>query len=240
MIFSKISHIDPAKESTYKNRIFLTFDLDWAPDYILEDLYNMIIKAGVQAVFMITHRTVLLEEFGKNENIELGVHPNFNFLLEGDFRYGKNYREVVDYYSRFVPEARIVRSHSLTQNTSIIKYFIEKGYRYELNTMVPYNTCTTMKPFFYLDEIIKVPHFFEDDINCLITDDWRIDELICSKGIKVFNFHPVHVYLNTESLRRYRSAKDYAANKKEFDRYRNTQYFGIRDFFKKLLTISGN
>ena len=45
-----------------------------------------------------------------NQNIELGIHPNFNPLLNGDFRYGKSIDEVIKYYKKIAPEAHMANS----------------------------------------------------------------------------------------------------------------------------------
>ena len=92
MHFGKVSEISLEEPSSYE-KVFLTFDIDWASDFVLEYCIDLIESAQVKATFFVTHETPLLERLRENPNFELGIHPNFNPLLEGDFRYGKNYCE---------------------------------------------------------------------------------------------------------------------------------------------------
>ena len=68
---------EPAGESF----AYITLDIDWAPDFVLESVIEMVTKANVYATWFITHNTPLLETLAQNPKFELGIHPNFNFLL---------------------------------------------------------------------------------------------------------------------------------------------------------------
>src|SRR5688572_30631364 len=89
----------------YENKLFLTFDIDWASDHVLNHTIDLLEKFDVCATFFVTHETPLLNKIRRNPKFELGIHPNFNFLLNGDFRHGKNPEEVVEYYLKMVPDA---------------------------------------------------------------------------------------------------------------------------------------
>jgi len=58
--------------------IYLTFDLDWACDCVIEDTLLLLEHENVPATIFVTHDTPLLKRMRENPNIELGVHPNFN------------------------------------------------------------------------------------------------------------------------------------------------------------------
>ena len=60
--FSKLSDIEADNPSTYENKIFLTIDIDWAHDIVLEDTIKIIEKAEVPATFFLTHETPLKKE----------------------------------------------------------------------------------------------------------------------------------------------------------------------------------
>lgn len=100
-------------------------------------LFDIIEKNNIKATFFVTHETKLLDRMRANPNIELGIHPNFNPLLSGDFRYGKNIDEVVGYYKNIVPKTVSVRSHSLTQSGVIFPIFEKNNLTYECNTFIP-------------------------------------------------------------------------------------------------------
>ncbi len=83
--FEKISIINPEDPNSYNGKIFLTFDIDWAINDVLMSTIDIIEKYNIKATFFVTHRTELLERMDKNKNIELAIHPNFNYLTNGDF-----------------------------------------------------------------------------------------------------------------------------------------------------------
>ena len=85
-----IKEIKIDKPDTYENKIFITMDLDWCPDFVLEYVLEILEKYNLKCTFFITHETKLLKYLRENTNkYELGIHPNFNYLLKGNFRYDK-------------------------------------------------------------------------------------------------------------------------------------------------------
>jgi hypothetical protein len=58
---------------------------------------------------------------------------------------------------------------------------------------------------------------------------------LATDGIKVFNFHPAHIFLNTENSNRWTLAKKVY---KEYDLYKhhvNNKRFGTKDFLHELI-----
>lgn len=137
MIFENVKNIDLNNELSYRDKLFLTFDIDWCSDEVLSYTLDIVEKYDIKATFFVTHETKLLERMRNNPNIELGIHPNFNFLLNGDYRQGGSVSEVVRYYKKFVSDAVSIRSHSLTQGGSIFPVFEDEGFIYECNTFIP-------------------------------------------------------------------------------------------------------
>ena len=236
--FSKINEINLLGINSWKDKIFITFDIDWCSDEVLEYTLSIIENYNIKATFFVTHQTKLLKRMKENKNIELGIHPNFNFLLNGDFRQGKTVKEVVKYYKEFVPNAITVRSHSLTQGGSIFPIFEEEGFLYECNTFIP-PQGGVLVPYQHTKKLIKVPHIFEDDVRELYEKDWDIDKFLNYQGIKVFDFHPIHIFLNTENLERYNKAKPYLQDYKKLKEFVNNRY-GIKNFFMDLLKEAGD
>ena len=83
--FGLISEIDVDEPNSWQDRIFITLDIDWANDLVLKDTIDIISQYGARATFFTTHDTPLNSLLCSNEDFELGIHPNFNFLLNGDF-----------------------------------------------------------------------------------------------------------------------------------------------------------
>jgi hypothetical protein len=236
-MFEKIKNINlMSKESWVKNN-FLTFDLDWCCDEVLNYTLDIIEKYNLKSTFFITHKTILLSRMQTNNNIELGIHPNFNHLLTGDILYGKNVNEVVQYYKNIVQSATSARSHSMTQNSLILDAFESNNIKFDCNTFIPFSSKIETKPYkHWTNNLIKIPYFWEDDIHCLYNWDWDVAQYLNYKGLNVFDFHPIHIFLNTETLDRYNIAKPYLQDYKKLCEFRNTETYGIKDFLIDLIS----
>ena len=58
---------------------------------------------------------------------------------------------------------------------------------------------------------------------------------INQNNLNVFNFHPIHVYLNTEKLSNYENAKRFYNAPKKLKKYIDTKTIGTRDLLINLL-----
>ena len=52
-----IRNIDPNDDSTWKGKIFLTIDIDWASDLILKNVIDLVNKLGLKVTWFVTHKT---------------------------------------------------------------------------------------------------------------------------------------------------------------------------------------
>ena len=235
MIFENIKNICVESEDSWKDKIFLTFDIDWASDEVLNYILDIIEKTNIKATFFCTHETKTLKRMRKNNKIEIGIHPNFNFLLKGDFRYGENVDEVVEYYMKIIPDAVSVRSHCLTQGSIFVESFIRHGLRYDCNNFIPASSNVTLKPWnYYDDNLTIVPLFWEDDLHCLYKWKFDINYFLTKGGLKVFNFHPVTVLLNIENIERYYGSKHVYHEFEQLKKNKNSNY-GVETFLIDLI-----
>ena len=183
------------------------------------------------------HDTTLLERLRNNPKFELGIHPNFNFLLAGDPRNGSTAEEVVDNLLEIVPEAKVVRSHSITQSSRLLDIFASKGLTHDCNHFIPEQASIELKPYLCWTGVIKVPYFWEDAAACMTDLNTPISKLVHRAGLRVFNFHPIHVFLDTEELRRYEQARPNYQNLLELIKLKNQDDNGTRDRLKRLLGL---
>src|SRR4051812_37010570 len=93
----------------------LTIDIDWAHDVLIADALALVADHGVAATWFVTHATPMLDEIARTPGQELGVHPNFNPLLDGTGAAGSA-SESLRKLRALVPGAVSVRSHSLTRS----------------------------------------------------------------------------------------------------------------------------
>jgi hypothetical protein len=206
--FGRISELNPLDSTTWENILFLTFDIDWACDEVLAETIDLVEQADVAATWFVTHDTPLLARLRVNPKFELGIHPNFNLLLEGDTRNGKNPSEIVDRLLKIIPGAKSVRTHALLQSSRLLQLFCDLGLTHDCNHFIPEQAGITLKPWILWNGLIKVPHLWEDDAAYIYKHNAPMKYVMSRAGLKVFDFHPIHVFLNTECSERYERTRE--------------------------------
>jgi hypothetical protein len=207
--FGRISEVDLSNPGSWRNRIFVTFDIDWAADEVLGDTVDLVERSGVPATWFATHDTPVLKRILDNPSFEVGLHPNFNLLLAGDRANGADAEQVLDRLLAFVPQARSIRSHSLVQGGRLLQLFQSKGLTHDSNTFIPSQSGMEVRPWEDWFGMIRVPFFWEDDFWCATPEEAPFADLLSRDGLLGFNFHPIHVFLNTETLDRYEAAREH-------------------------------
>ena len=240
-----ISSIQVSSREEWIKKPYLTLDVDWANDDVLADSASIIAEYDVPATWFITHDTEFLSSLRANADCEIGIHPNFNRLLAGDTTAGRNAREVVDGLLNIVPEAKSVRSHSTTSSSALNDMFVDRGLTHECNSFIPIQSDILLKPYFSWSQLICVPYNWEDDVHLLYQEKssslgspYEVSSNIYHDGLKVFDFHPIHIFLNTESLDRYERTRHLHHNPKELIKYRYDGY-GTRSRLIDLLEVCG-
>ncbi|MEI6837232.1 MAG: hypothetical protein WCK56_05470 [Alcaligenaceae bacterium] len=218
--FSNISLINPEAMPTWKSKIFLSFDIDWAHDEILNDTIEIVKKAGVASTWFVTHDTPLISELRKLVSVELGIHPNFNPLLDGTCTRTNNTSAKILKNALFlIPEAQAIRSHSLTQNERLVDQFRREGLTHISNYFVPHGCGVDAKPFRIWDQMVIIPHCWQDNVSLKMSIPFPTSAELNS-GFHVFDFHPIHVFLNTESLERYERTRQFHQKPSELIKHR--------------------
>ncbi|MCR5686985.1 MAG: hypothetical protein K6G58_03085 [Lachnospiraceae bacterium] len=217
-----------------KKTVYFTFDMDWAGDEVLADFHALLKECGVCATIHVTHDTPMLSELRKDDAIDLGIHPNYNpLLLEGSDR---TVADVLRDIKKIVPEAVSLRSHALTAGSVIARHYAEVGIKYELNTYIPPRQGSAIFPYEApIGSHLVLPFIFEDDLYLLKRsgdpDFWLGDDFTAPR---IFNFHPIHLYLNTDSMETYERARPYFKDINELRKMRNSTEYGMRDLFIEL------
>jgi hypothetical protein len=178
-----------------------------------------------------------------NPKFELGIHPNFNSLLNNDHANGKNARQVIENLLKIVPNAQCLRSHSLVSSSKLLQMMPEYGLTHESNLFLPPESCNDLVPFRIWNGVIRIPHIYEDDYSLLSSENRHgsvSNNIIeyCKKniGLRVLSFHPIHVFLNTENLDRYECTRKFHLHHEQLINYRYAGK-GIRTTLESLLRI---
>lgn len=215
--------------------ICLTVDIDWAHNEVLHDTLDLLAVHQARATFFATHETQVLEEIRSQNVHELGLHPNFNPLLEGQ---GPNAREVLQRLKDVVPEAVSVRSHSLVRSSRLSMLFADEGLTHESNVFLPPAAGADVTPWHDFCGLIQVAIRWEDDVRLM---DPSLGEPVDHLGLPllVVDVHPIHVFLNTTSISDYEASKPYSRDVKRLREMRRPAGCGgTRDRLLALLAAT--
>lgn len=208
------------------NSIFLTFDTDWLKDDYLQRTIDLLVEFDVKATFFATNESPLLQSLDPAQ-FEIGLHPNFN----------KAGRELdLDALHRLkalFPQAVGTRSHTLLFGSRLLSSCHATGMLYESNIYL--HKHLNLHPVPRTKEMISIPFNWSDDKHIELERPFELGELptLDNPGLNVFNFHPVHIFLNTDVYQRYENAKVHF-NQPEMTQFINSGT-GMRSLFVALL-----
>jgi hypothetical protein len=205
LITDTISSIDAVIESSWSGKYFLTVDIDWAIDEVISDTLDLIATSGKAATWFVTHPTSIIDSIRKTPRQEIAIHPNFNGLLDGSAE-ESTADTVLARLLNFVPEARAVRSHSMTQSSRLLQKFKTVGLSHDCNTLIPLSAKMRVRPWKDWNHLTRVPHVWEDDI-WLHGGEPVVPLRPIDDCLTVVDFHPIHVALNSPSIDHYESTR---------------------------------
>jgi hypothetical protein len=233
--FDVISLIDLTSPNTWKNKIFLTFDVDWAHDDVLADTIDLVERADVPATWFVTHDTKLLARLRENPKFEIGLHPNFNELLAGKLAVNESATSIMKKLVKLVPSVKAIRSHSLVQSERLVDLFSEFGCTHISNFYIPENAIETLAPWGLWGNITAVPHCWQDNVSMRMNGFVKAPKGHSNGSLNVIDFHPIHVFLNSENIARYEQARPWFQMPQELASHRNEQTLGARDILKSVM-----
>lgn len=213
------------------NKVYLTFDIDWASDEAVVSIINSCLENQIKATFFATHESKTLEIIRKHPaQFEIGVHPNF---LPGSTQ-GRTEEEIFDFFKKLVPDAQSIRTHCVYQHGKLYDAFNKHFGKKLVESSICMPGVEDIKPFeLYTPHgcLIRVPFFWADDYYLLGKHIINPIELLNSNGCKVFMFHPVHIFHNTHSMEHYNAIKSGKASNK----ISKETAKGVENIFKELL-----
>ncbi len=166
----------------------LTFDIDWVPQFIVEDIIRRLRNYGLKATFFCTSPL----DFKGTDNIELAIHPNFM----SDSTQGDSEDEILKNLKDTYPEACGVRTHRLFWYSGLVEKIKNNGIVYDNSLFLPFHE--RLQPVDYFG-IRRIPFWWSDNLHLI--NNYALDRVdlpnMQVNGLKVLNFHPIHIFLNT-------------------------------------------
>ena len=174
--------------------VCLTFDVDFAPDYMLANVLDLLDRFGARATFLATHDSELLKQVAQEGKHEVGLHPN---LMPGSTQ-GANLTEILDSLKRAFPEAVGNRFHLLAHSYRDLTALGRRSFRYDVSSL-RFN-CPYVMPAWHPDlGMVLFTYTWEDGICENAGLPMRVSSVdLDSPGMKIINFHPMNVYVNGE------------------------------------------
>lgn len=209
---------------------FVTFDVDWAPDCVLEKCADWLKAHGIPATFYATHDSAVLRSMASDPAFEIGIHPNFS----------KNDppEEVLGYLLERYPSTRGSRSHRNFSGRNFSDAKRKAGLIYDVSKILWGHAHCECVPMY--NGMIEAPYSWEDGTHLELALPPSINEArLDNPGLKILAFHPLLWDLNCssyEELKRFNSQYRNlpAVPVGEFDRARRTTR-GMGDFSRELL-----
>lgn len=227
--FIHFSEIALNAKHTWQGKKILSFDLDWVSDPVLDWFLNFINTYKIKVTVFITNPTHLIDKIRRSDFIEIGIHPFFKDIKADNY----GVKETINFLKGIVPEAKVIRSHRLTTSASWNEIYKQSGFDFSSNYVMFGNP--NISPWPHLNGVVEVPIYFSDDGFFRIKDDttsqfdlstisFKSDE----NAIQVYDFHPIHCFLNTESVTRYDLARPFF---NDYDQLKNhvNKGFGTLD-----------
>jgi hypothetical protein len=189
--------VSPFAEFLEKPTFVLTADQDWAPDWALNSMLDIVATHDVPLHLFITNQSNALHD-GPLPNMTLGIHPNF---LPGS-THGTSTDEIIDFCLAIVPDANTFRCHALTESSKILLNLAGRGFIADSNLVTFLQPA--LAPVIHGIGLLRFPIFLEDDVFMWWTDSElrfeTIASLLFTPGLKVLNFHPALVGINAPSI----------------------------------------
>jgi hypothetical protein len=114
----------------------------------MQDTIDLLVKHEVQATFLLTHKSELNASIESSRLFEAGIHPNFNFLLNGTDTKARSAHEVMENLTQHVRNPRAIRSHSVVSSSPLQQIYKEFGITHDLNSFIPHNSGIILRLFF--------------------------------------------------------------------------------------------
>lgn len=203
-----------------------SLDCDWCSESILEWTLDIFLEEAVPVTVFVTGKYECLQNLN---NVEIGIHPNFQNLKTEEHE--QQITELLDIYSKAIS----VRAHALYEYSNLLNLYQRAGLKID-STPLMY-LCESIAPYKHPSGMLRLPIFWEDDDYFSLEPSWNIEELnLGLPGIKCFDFHPIHLRLNSWSPEQYNYVKQHNFSEQSIldAEYKGTDK-GIRSIFYRLV-----
>lgn len=176
----------------------LTMDTDWAPGFVLDYVLDLVRQYRVPVTLFCTSAYELPTDLAQAGLLEASLHPNFM----ADSTQGApdaDERGRLRHLLRLHPEAVGSRSHRFFWHSGLRAALMDCGLRYDASIFCPLQSHLVGYDYYGL---MRYPTWWADGYHLLqgMSAEAFDPPGFTEPGLKILNFHPIHVYLNTSDL----------------------------------------
>jgi hypothetical protein len=190
----------PFAELLREPTFVLTGDQDWAPDWALGAMLEIVAAHDVPLHLFVTNDCETLHGT-LPAGMTLGIHPNFRDASS----HGASPHEIIDFCQSLVPDAVTFRTHAITEDNYILCELARRGFVADSNLVTFLQPG--LVPIIHSTGLLRFPIFLEDDIFMWWASPelhpGTLSTLFLTPGLKVLNFHPALVGINAPSVAYY-------------------------------------
>ena len=171
-------------------KAFITMDVDWAPDTVLEWTFSWFIEHEIAITAFVTHESAVALRYESHPLTEIGIHPD----LSRDMKTVRRVEELCRTYRK----ATGSRSHRNICGRNVTDVLHECGIIYDVSKLlwgISYAECTPL-----YNGMVEAPYVWEDGVHLeMQLGDDMSSVCLDGPGLKILNIHPVLFYLNCAS-----------------------------------------
>ena len=189
---------------TDKPLYHITFDTDWAPESSLSIVRSVLSQKGLLATFFATNNSDIVQDLIRDGH-EIGLHPNF---LSGTTQ-GESPVSIIANLLEIFPNAKVIRTHSLFQSSPLMHEIFSTFPQLKIDMSLLTHRFPHVGSFYWRqgDVAVRRVNFnWEDDV-AFYDEGFDWSSAFFPGSINVFNFHPIHVHLNSRDSLNYMSLK---------------------------------
>ncbi len=172
--------------------IAITFDIDWAPDYMIRHALEIVSRHGLRCTVFATHDSEFLRSLAGQDWVEVGIHPN----LSPNSTQGSGLYDIVGALTGVYRETVGCRFHTLGFSYRDLLWLGTQRFEYDVSRILfnaPY-----LVPAWHTDlNMVLLPYVWEDGV---CENQGLVPSLssmyLQTPGLKILNFHPMNVYTN--------------------------------------------
>ena len=186
------------------HKYHLTFDIDWAPDFCVASILDALNNKGIIGTFFVTHQSDVVSDLIRSGH-NVGIHPNF---LQNS-SHGQSVESVIEYLLKIVPDADSLRTHALVQSSPLLSQIFKSFPQLKYDFSIFMHAFPMIKPFRWSFDGVsftRINYNWEDDAT-FFEDDFAWSTPIFYGDVNIFDFHPIHVSLNSKDENNYKALK---------------------------------